>query len=108
MTATVAALLLVGAGSVAYRLLPLLGAARVPDQVSRVAGWAGVSVLAAVVVRGVLNHRDESIPGAVPVAVLSVGLGLVCAVRGRPPLVVLAAGAGTYLVASATLSFWVG
>ncbi|HSE09276.1 MAG TPA: AzlD domain-containing protein [Nocardioidaceae bacterium] len=108
MTTTLVALLLVGAGSLAYRLLPLLGAARVPDQVSRVAGWAGVSVLAAVVVRGVLNHRDDSIPWAVPVALVSVAVGLYCAVRGRPPLVVLAVGAGTYLVASTTLAASVG
>jgi hypothetical protein len=100
---TVIALVLVGVGSVAYRLLPLLGAARVPEQVSRVAGWAGVSVLATVAVRGVLHHRDDAIPGAVPVAVVSVGLGLAMALRGRPPLVVLATGAGAYLVLSATL-----
>lgn len=104
MTSTVVALLIVGAGSLAYRLLPLLGAARVPDQVSQVAGWAGVSVLAAVVVRGVLNHQDDTIPWAVPVALVSVGVGLYSAVRGRPPLVALAVGAGTYLVVSATLA----
>lgn len=100
---TVIALLLVGVGSVAYRLLPLLGAARVPEQVSTVAGWAGVSVLATVAVRGVLNHRDDSIPWAVPVALVSVALGLTLAARGRPPLVVLGAGAGAYLVLSATV-----
>ena len=100
---TVVALLLVGAGSVAYRLLPLLGAARVPDELSKVAGWAGVSVLATVAVRGVLHHRDDGIPWAVPVALVSVALGLTFAARGRPPLVVLGVGAGTYLVLSATV-----
>jgi hypothetical protein len=40
---TVVALLLVGVGSVAYRMLPLLGAARVPEAVSTAAGWAGIS-----------------------------------------------------------------
>lgn len=102
MTAVVA-LLLVGAGSVAYRVLPLLGAARIPEQVARVSTWAGVSVLAAVTVRGVLHHRDDSIPWAVPVAAVSVGLGLVLAARGRSMPVVLAVGAALYLALSATL-----
>lgn len=101
---TVVALLLVGIGSIAYRLLPLLGAARVPEPVSRVAGWAGLSVLTAVTVRGVLEHRDGSIPWALPVAVVSVALGLVVAARGRPILVVLAVGAGSYLLLSALVS----
>lgn len=103
---TVVALLLVGAGSLAYRLLPLLGAARVPDSVSRVAAWAGLSVLTAVTVRGVLHHEDGSIPWAVPVAVLSVGIGLAVAARGRSALTVLAAGAGCYLLLSAGLAAW--
>ena len=79
---TVVALLLVGVGSVAYRMLPLLGAARVPEAVSTAAGWAGISVLTAVTVRGVLSHEDDSIPWAVPVALVSVGLGLALAARG--------------------------
>lgn len=105
---TVIALLLVGVGSVAYRLLPLLGAARVPEELSKVAGWAGVSVLATVAVRGVLHHHDESIPWAVPVALVSVGLGLTVAARGRPPLAVLGVGAGAYLVLSATVGALAG
>ena len=100
---TVVALLIVGAGSLAYRLLPLLGAARVPEAVSRVAGWAGVSVLAAVSVRGVLQHQDRSIPGAVPVAVVAMAVALAVAVRGRGMLVVLGAGAGAYLALSAVI-----
>ena len=100
---TVVALLLVGAGSLAYRLVPLLGAARVPEAVSRVAGWAGVSVLSAVTVRGVLHHHDRSIPWAVPVAVVSLAVALVVAARGRGILVVLGAGAGTYLALSTVI-----
>jgi len=107
MTTTVVALLLVGIGSVAYRLLPLLGAARVPEQVSRAAGWAGMSVITAVVVRGVLHHRDDSMPWAVPVAVVSVAVGLTLAVRGRGALVVLAAGAASYLTLSALVGLLV-
>lgn len=101
---TLLALLIVGLGSLGYRLLPLLGATRMPESVSRTAGWAGMSVLAAITVRGVLHHRDDTIPWAVPVALISVGLGLVLAAQGRPTLVVLGAGAGSYL----TLSVVVG
>lgn len=97
---TVIALVLVGAGSLAFRLLPLLGAARVPEAVSRAATWAGLSVLVAVTVRGVLHHQDGSIPWPVAVALVSVGLGLAVAARGRSTLVVLGVGAGTYLVLS--------
>ena len=94
---TLVALLLVGAGSLAYRLLPLLGAARVPEAASRVAGWAGVSVLAAVTIRGMLHHHDPSIPWDVPVVVAALAVALAVAARGRGILVVLGAGAGTYV-----------
>lgn len=100
---TVVALVVVGVGSLAYRLLPLLGAARVPESVSRAAGWAGLSVLAAVTVRGVLHHQDPTVPGPVAVAAVSVGLGLALAVRRLPMLVVLATATGCYLALSALL-----
>ena len=100
---TVIALALVGAGSLAFRLLPLLGAARVPEAVSRAASWAGLSVLVAVTVRGVLNHQDASIPWPVLVALVSVTLGLAAAARGRSTLLVLGIGAGSYLALSAVL-----
>jgi branched-subunit amino acid transport protein len=100
---TLLALLIVGAGSLAFRALPLVGAARIPDEVSRVAGWAGVAVLTAVAVRGVLEHRDGSIPYAVPVAVVATAVALTAAVRGRSMLTVLGIGAGSYLVLAAVL-----
>ena len=103
---TVVALLLVGAGSLAFRALPLLGATRLPDAVSTVAGWAGVSVLTAVAVRGVLDHRDDSIPWAVPVAVTSTAVAMAVAARGRGMLVVLSMGAGTYLALSTLTRLW--
>lgn len=106
MSTAVVALLLVGLGSIAFRLLPLLGAARVPEGLSRTAGWAGLSVLTAVTVRGVLHHEDGSVPWAVPLAAVSVGLALVVAARGRPALVVLAVGASTYLVLSGVVGLW--
>jgi branched-subunit amino acid transport protein AzlD len=97
---TVVALVLVGAGSLAFRLLPLLGATRVHEFVSTVAGWAGVSAMTAVAVRGLLQFRDDSTPYAVPVAVVSAGVALTFAARGRGMLVVLGIGAGTYLALS--------
>ena len=101
---TILALLLVGAGSLAYRLVPLLGAARVPEALSRVATWAGVSVVAAITVRRVLEHQDDSIPWPVAVAAVSVALGLALAARGRSMLLVLVVGAGTYVVLSALVA----
>lgn len=101
---TVVALILVGAGSVAFRMLPLVWAARVSDTVSTVAGWAGVSVLTAVTVRGVLQHTDSTIPWAVPVAAVSVGAALAVAARGKGMLVVLGVGAGTYLALSTVIA----
>jgi branched-subunit amino acid transport protein len=99
---TLVTLVLVGAGSLAFRLVPLVRAARIPSAVSTLAGWAGVSVIAAIAVRGVLAHQDDSIPFAVPVAVVSAVVAVAFAVRGRGMLVVLGVGAGTY-VALATL-----
>jgi branched-subunit amino acid transport protein len=101
---TVVALVLVGVGSVAFRLFPLLGAARVPETVSTVAGWAGLSVLCAVTVRGVLNHQDHTIAWAAPVAAVSVGVGLVVAARGKGMLLVLVVGAATYLSLSTVVA----
>lgn len=95
---TVLALLVVGVGSLLFRLVPLLGAARVSDTVSRAAGWAGLSVLVAVTVRGVLHHHDPAVPGAVPVAAAAVAVGLALALRRLPLLVVMVAGAATYLL----------
>lgn len=98
------ALLVVGASSLAFRLVPLLGARRIPDQVSRVAGWAGVSVLTAITVRGVLRHQDHGTPLAPLVAAVAVVVGLVVRWRGRSILVALGAGAGTYLAFGAALA----
>jgi branched-subunit amino acid transport protein len=70
------AVLVVGAGSLLLRLAPLLGAHRLPDRLSRVAGWAGVSVLAAFTIRAVLQHHDPGVPIAPVLAGLAVGAGL--------------------------------
>jgi hypothetical protein len=101
---TVLALAAVGLASLLFRTLPLLGAARVPGTAAMVAGWAGLSVLAAITVRSVLHHQDATIPFAVPVALVSVALGLVLTARGSHMLVALGAGAATYLALAAALA----
>jgi hypothetical protein len=97
------AVALVGAGSLVFRLAPLLGAGRIPDRVTVVAGWAALSVLVAMTVRGVLDHQDPTVPGAVLVAAAAVGLGLLLAFQGRSALVAVAAGGATYVVLSAAV-----
>jgi branched-subunit amino acid transport protein len=88
---TIVTLGLVSLGSVIFRLAPLLGAARVPELVARIAGWAGVSVLTAITVRRVLQHQDATTPAAGLVAAVAVGFGLLLALRGRSVLTVLVA-----------------
>ena len=83
----------VGAGSLLFRLLPLLGAARVPVALSRAAGWAGLSVLAALVVRSVVRHQDPEVPAAPLLAALALAVALGLAHRGRSALVSVARGA---------------
>ena len=98
------AVLVVGGGSLLFRLAPLLGARRLPDGLTRVAGWAGLSVLAAITVRAVAAHRDPAVPAAPLLAAVSVAAGLYLAFRGRSLLLSAAAGAGCYLALSAALS----
>lgn len=94
----------VGVGSLALRLMPLLGAHRIPDAVARVAGWAGLSVLAAITVRAVALHRNSEVSGAPLVAAISVVAGLALAYRGRSVLVSVASGATAYLFLTAVLA----
>lgn len=98
------AVLAVGAGSLLFRLAPLLGAHRLPDPLTRAAGWAGLSVLSAITVRAVAGHHDPAVPAAPLLAAVCVGIGLYLAFRGRSLLLAAAAGAGSYLVLSAALS----
>ena len=97
------AVALVGAGSLVFRLVPLLGAHRIPDRLTVLAGWAALSVLVAMTVRSVLDHRDPTVPGAAFVAAASVGLGLLLALHGRSVLLAVAAGGSTYVVLSAAV-----
>jgi branched-subunit amino acid transport protein len=98
------AVVLVGAGSLVFRLVPLLGARRIPERLTVLAGWAALSVLVAMTVRGVLDHRDPTVPGPVPLAAVSVGLGLLLAFHGRSALVAVVAGGSTYVVLSAAVA----
>lgn len=93
---TLIALVVVSLGSLAFRLAPLLGAGQVPDGVARVAGWGGVSVLAAITVRSVVHHQDATTPAATLVAAVSVAIGLLLALRGRSVPAVLVVTVGCY------------
>jgi hypothetical protein len=103
------AVAVVGAGSLVLRLLPLVGAALIPDRLSVHATRAAMAVLAATTVRTVLRHRDDALAGSLvafapPVlAALAVGLGLWLAYRGRSVLVASIAGLATYVVLSAAV-----
>jgi branched-subunit amino acid transport protein len=98
------AVLAVGGGSLLFRLTPLLGAHRLPDRLSRVAGWAGLSVLTAITVRAVAGHQDPAVPAAPLLAAVSVGAGLYLAFRGRSLLLAAAAGASCYIVLAAAVT----
>lgn len=98
------AVLVVGAGSMAFRIVPLMGARRLPDRLARVAGWAGLAVLAAITVRAVALHRNSEVSGAPFLAAISVGVGLALAHRGRSVLVSVASGAASYLCLTAVLA----
>jgi branched-subunit amino acid transport protein len=91
------AVLVVGAGSLAFRLGPLLGADRIPDAVTRVAGWAGLSMLAAVVVRTVVRHDDPATSVAPLLGAAAVAVCLLLTAAGRSLLLAVGAGGTTYL-----------
>ena len=95
------AVLVVGAGSLAFRLGPLLGADRLPAAVTRVAGWAGVSMLAAVTVRSVLRHEDPTLTAAPVLGTAAVAVCLLLTARGASLLLAVAAGGATYVAAAA-------
>jgi branched-subunit amino acid transport protein len=98
------AVLAVGAGSVAFRLVPLLTGRQIPPALARGASWAGLSVIAGITVRSTLLLEDPGVPLAPVAAVLSVGAGLVLALRGRSVLVAVGAGCASYVVLAAVLA----
>ena len=102
------AVALVGLGSMLLRVLPLLGAAWIPDRLTVHAARAGIAVLAAMTVRTVVQHRDDALAGAsvtAPVlAALAVGFGLWLAYRGRSLLLATFAGLASYVVVATVLA----
>ena len=98
------AVLVVGLGSLAFRLAPLLAAHRVPARLSAVARWAGVAVLAAYTIRTVLQHQDPAIPAAWLAAAIAVGAGLMVAARRGSVLLAICACAAVYLAIGALIA----
>ena len=99
------AVTVVGAGSLLLRLLPLVGAHRIPDRLSAHAARAAMAVLAAMTVRTVLRHEDDALAGSLItaplLAALAVVLGLWLAYRGRSVLVASSVGLASYVVLAA-------
>jgi len=91
------AVLVVGAGSLVFRLVPLLTAQWIPARLTALAGWGGLGVLAAITVRAVLHQQDASVPAARLVAAVSVGVGLVLVGRRGSVLLGVAGCASVYL-----------
>lgn len=100
----VLAVLAVGAGSMAFRVVPLITGRQVPPALARAASWAGLAVIAGISVRTTLLLRDPATPLAPVVAVLSVAVGFVLALRGRSVLVAVGAGCASYVVLAAALA----
>jgi branched-subunit amino acid transport protein AzlD len=103
----VLAVAVVGVGSLVLRVLPLVGATKIPDRLSLHAARAAMAVIAATTVRTVLRHRDDALAGApvsAPVlAAVAVAVGLWLAYRGRSMLAATGIGLVTYVALAAVL-----
>ena len=99
----VLAVLVVGAGSLAFRVVPLVTGRQVPTILARGASWAGLSVIAGITVRSTLLLKDPGVPLAPVAALLAVTVGFVLASRGRSVLVAVGAGCASYVVMAAVL-----
>ena len=97
------AVLVVGLGSLLFRTLPLLAARRLPDRLATHAEHAGLAVLAALIVRAVVLHRDAHLTTAPLVALAATAVALVVAYRGRSLLVAVVAGGATYVAMAAVI-----
>jgi hypothetical protein len=100
----VLAVVAVGLGSIAFRLLPLLTGRQVPASLARGATWAGMAVIAGITVRATLLLRDPSLGSAPVVALASVTVGLVIAFRGHSVLLAVAAGCASYVAVAAAVT----
>ena len=92
------AVLVVGAGSIAFRLVPLVTGRRIPETLARGAGFAGLSVIVGITVRSVLLLEDSATPLAPVAALVAVTAGLALAFRGRSVLVAVGVGCASYVV----------
>ncbi len=100
----VLAVLAVGLGSLAFRLVPMLSGRQVPAPLARGAGWAGMAVIAGMTVRATVQHEDSSIPFAPVVALVAVTVCFVLAFRGRSVLLAVGAGCASYVVVGALVA----
>jgi branched-subunit amino acid transport protein len=88
----------VGLGSYALRLLPLLLSERIrwSDQVERAINHAGLAALTVLVIAGVQQHDGGGRPGTTLWALTAVITAAVVAHRGRPMLWAVSAGLVVY------------
>lgn len=100
----VLAVLAVGLGSLAFRLVPMLSGRQVPAPLARGAGWAGMAVIAGMTVRAKVLHEDASISFAPLVALLAVTVDFALAFRGHSVLLAVGAGCVAYVVSGAVLA----
>lgn len=98
MNALLSAVLVVAAGGFALRVIPLLAARHLPDEVSDIAAWAGLAAIVALIVRAVAGHGAG--PGGPLPASVALVIAMALACRGRPVLVALPVGVAAYIVAS--------
>ncbi len=92
------AVLVVGAGSIAFRVVPLVTGQQISPTLAQGAGWAGLSVIAGITVRSVLLLHDDATYLAPLAAVVAVAAGLALAFRGRSILLAVAVGCASYVV----------
>jgi hypothetical protein len=93
----------IGLGSIVLRVAPLLTSRHLPERFTAAAGAGGISVLVAFSARSVIEYADPATPYAVPVAVVSVTIGLVAAFRGRSVPVATGMGIAAYLALGSLL-----
>lgn len=97
------AVLAIGLGSFALRVVPLLTTRRLPPRLTAAAGAGGLSVLVGFAVRSVLEYADPATPYAVPVAMVAVTIGITVAFRGRDVLTSTVVGLVSYLALAGLL-----
>ncbi len=92
------AVVLVGAGSYAFRVVPLLAAGRVRPMpaVERLLGHVPPAVLSALAVTAVLRHDASGRPHDTVAVVVALAVGMALAHRRLPVVVTVAGGIAGY------------